>query len=367
MKRLAVFLATSGHSGVDRIMKNLIPELARLGLAVDLITIRGHGPHLEAVPAGVRIMALPVAHVNSAFLPLCAYLVRHHPDAILSDKDRVNRLVLWARKCTGVPATVAVRIGTTVSANLSRRGWLRRRLELASIRWWYRWADRVTVPSEGAARDLEAISGLGPPRLEVIPSPVVDQRIAVAAREPSGHPWLDAGDRPVLVAVGELSARKDFSTLVRAFALVRRVLNCRLVILGEGAKRRRLEQLARELDLEDSVSLPGFVTNPYAYMKRAALLVLSSVCEGMPVVLVEALALGVPVVATDCPSGPREILDQGRLGGLVPMKDPGAMAEAILQALREPVDSRLLREAVRPYGVTASARRYAAALGFELN
>lgn len=365
MKRLAIFLATSGHSGVDRVVKNLIPEFARMGLAVDLLQIRAHGPYLESVPKGVRIVAFRAAHVNSAFPALCTYLVRERPEAILSDKDRVNRMVLWARKLTGLPSRVVVRIGTTVSENLSRRGWVHRRLQLLSIRWFYRWADKVILPSAGAARDLMAISGLPPDKLEVIPSPVVNHRMLAAAEEPTGQPWLDAADLPVVLGVGELSARKDFSTLIRAFALVRAQLDCRLVILGEGRKRRRLEQLVRDLGLTGQVQLPGFVNNPYACMKRARVLVLSSVCEGMPVVLPEALALGLPVVATDCPSGPREILDYGRVGGLVPMRDAEAMAEAIVTALRQPPTPALLRVEAEPYRIEKSARRYAAALGFE--
>jgi len=151
--------------------------------------------------------------------------------------------------------------------------------------------------------------------------------------------------------------------LIRAFAKIRSERPCRLVILGEGKKRRELQRLAADLGIGDEVSLPGFVPNPYAFMKRASLFVLSSNCEGAPVVLIESLALGLPAVSTDCPSGPREILQHGRIGPLVPIGDDEALARAINATLDNPPDPALLRFAAAPYSVKESTDRYLAALG----
>ncbi|MCZ6872143.1 MAG: glycosyltransferase, partial [bacterium] len=178
---------------------------------------------------------------------------------------------------------------------------------------------------------------------------------------PLVHPWFEPGCPPVLLAVGRLAKQKDFGTLLRAFARLRRSQPARLLILGEGPERPALETLVRELGLEQDVRLPGFVDNPYAYMARASAFVLSSLWEGLPTVLVEALFCGAPVVATDCPSGPREILRGGELGGLVPMRDPVALADSMQMALAGKIP-RPTRESWQSYTVETVVDRYIAIL-----
>ncbi len=365
MTDLAFFLATSGHSGVDRVMGNLIGELARRGLRIDVLRIEGHGPHLPELPPNVRLFPLGAAHVNSCFLPLVKYLRREKPRVLLSDKDRLNRLALWARKVAGVATRVAVRMGTTVSENLAKRGRLERSLQYGSIRWFYPWADAVLVPSCGAAEDIIRIGRLRPEIVRVVPSPIVHAGLQAKAREAAEHPWFNDGGPPVVLGVGELCERKDFATLLQAFARLRKEMECRLLILGEGRKRQELESLAASLGVKSAVSLPGFVANPYAFMSRAALFVLASRCEGSPVVLMEALACGAPVVATDCPSGPREILQGGRLGPLVPIGDVEALARAMQSVLLQPPLPAVLRAGAEPFQVAASADCYLHAVGFE--
>ena len=361
---LAVFLATSGHSGVDRVFRNLVPEFARRGLHVDVLAIRGHGPHYGELPAGVRRIVFGADHVNTALPALWCYLRRERPQVLLTDKDRVNRTALIARRLARVPTRVGVRLGTTPSVNLANRGAVERWLQTASMRRLYRSADAVLVPSRGAAADLARLARLPPSLVHVVPSPVVGARMHALAGERPDHPWFgDGGPAPIL-GVGELSERKDFATLLRAFARLRgERRTARLVVLGEGRRRAELEQLARTLGIADAVSLPGFVANPYCYMARAAAFALCSRWEGMPVVLIEALALGTPAVACDCPSGPREVLADGRYGPLVPIGDDAAFATALEGVLREPLPPALLQEAVRGYTVEASADAYLAALG----
>jgi glycosyltransferase involved in cell wall biosynthesis len=363
MSRLALFLATSGHSGVDRVMKNLIVEFASRGHGVDLLRIENHGPHLETVPEGVRLVPLGTSHVNGSLWPLVRYLRRERPTALLVDKDKLNRLALWARRIARVPTRVAVRMGTTVSENLARRSWLQRQVQYFSIRHFYPWAEAIIVPSQGAARDLALVGRLPLERIRVIPSPVVTADLARLAAGPVDHPWFSDGADPVILGVGELCVRKDFSTLIRAFAFLRKRKSARLVILGEGRQREQLEELAMELGIGKDVSLPGFVSNPYAFMARAAMFVLSSRCEGSPVVLMEALATGCPAVSTDCPSGPREILQDGTFGSLVPVGDVAALARAMERTLDHRPAVESLKTAAAPYSVSASAEGYLAALG----
>lgn len=355
-------MATSGHSGVDRIINNLVPALAAHGHPVDLLQVDGHGPYLKHVPANVSVIRLETSHAYSSLWPLVKYLRSKRPAAILSDKDRVNRVALLAAKIAGVPLRVAVRTGTTVTRDLQARGTVNRLMHFVSMRYLYRWADAIIVPSHGAAVDLAGFAGVSLQRIRVLPSPVVRADLLRLAAEPVDHPWFADAGPPVVLGVGELCLRKDFATLLRAFAKVQRQSPCRLLILGEGRQRQALLELARELEIDQSVALPGFIVNPFAYMAKAALFVLASTCEGSPVALMEALGVGVPVVATDCPSGPREVLANGRYGRLAPVGDADALADAMLATLAEPPDRTFLQEAARAYTVQASAEKYLQAL-----
>lgn len=362
-RRVAVFAATSGHSGVDRALKNLIPALAARGHSIDVLQVRGHGPRLEDLPAGVRLIDLGSRHVYGSFLALVRYLRRERPYALLSDKDRVNRTALLAREVAGSGTRVVVSLGTTVSIELASRGPFERWLQRSSMKHLYPLASRVVVTSGGVAEDLSQYTGLPRSLIEVVPSPVVPTALLCASPPRPDHPWFRPDEPPVILGVGELSARKDFETLVRAFALVRRSRSCRLLILGKGKRRDRILALAAELGVGQDVDLAGFKPEPYSYMAHAAVFALSSRWEGLGFVVVEALAVGTPVVSTDCPSGPREILQDGHYGRLVPVGDYVRMAEAIEETMRAPPDRKTLREGALPYTIDNSADCYLRVLG----
>lgn len=363
MTELAIFVATSGHSGVDRVIGNLVTGLERLGIATDLLQIEHHGPHLELDGwQHVRRVPLGTRHVNTALPGLVRYLRRERPSVLLADKYRVNRLAILARRLAGVPTRLALRIGTTVSQGLRHRGAGTRALETWTFRHFYGGVEAVLAPSQGAARDLERLAGWPPGRVRTVPSPVLDAE-RLAAQPPPQHPWFRPGAPPVVLGVGELSPRKDFETLLRGFARLRAGRSCRLLILGRGGRRDALLTLAAELGVADDVELPGFVADPYPYMAHAAAFALTSRWEGMPVVLIEALALGTPVLAADCPSGPSEILGGGTLGPLVPVGDARAVAAGLTQLLDQPPDPALLRAAAGPYEILSSTRAYLQAMG----
>lgn len=344
---------------------NLVRQWAAWGLRVDLLQVRGHGPHIAEPPANLRLLDLGARHVLSALPALVRYLRRERPVALLSDKDRVNRTAILARSLARSRSRLVVRLGTTLSRNLESRGPVERWVQRRSVRWLYRQADRLLVPSQGVADDLADHTGFPSEQISVVRSPIVTQSLAEQALLQPGHPWFADPSAPVILGVGELGYRKDFETLIRAFARLRARRPCRLIILGRGRRRERLESLARELGVDDDLDLPGFESNPYAFMARADLFVLSSRWEGMPVALVEALACRTPVVSTDCPSGPREVLEGRSVGELVPVEDDQAMAGAMEAMLDRRVPAAALDAAVAEYRVGRSAAAYLRVLGLE--
>jgi glycosyltransferase involved in cell wall biosynthesis len=226
----------------------------------------------------------------------------------------------------------------------------------------YKGVDCIVAPSEGVAEDARVLTRFAPEGVVVIRNPVVTPALDLLAREPVMHPWFQPGEVPVILGAGRLTEQKDFPTLIRAFAAARQQRPCRLVILGEGSLRPALEHLVEELGLGSEVWFTGYVANPHALMAKSAVFVLSSAWEGSPNVLTEALAVGTPSVATDCPSGPREILRGGEFGPLVPVADFAALAAAIQATLDRPLPAARLRQAVVDYSAHISARRYLEAL-----
>jgi len=295
----------------------------------------------------VHVVDLRARRVLTALPALVRYLRRTQPVAMASVLDHANVVALWARRIARAPRRVVVIEQNTLSQVAGNASsWRDRILPRVAARF-YPWADSVVGVSASVAEDLLDLTGLPPERVHVVFNPIVSRELHDMARAPAGHAWFE-GDEPVAVAVGRLRPQKDFPTLLRAFAKAREGRRGRLIILGDGPERPRRESLIGELGLEEHVDLPGFTSNPYAFMSRACAFVLSSRWEGLPTVLIEALSCGTPVVATDCPSGPREILDGGRFGTLVPVGDVDALADGIAAAL----DGALPRppeESWRPY------------------
>lgn len=360
--RIAFFLATSGHSGVDRLMCNLIPAVARRGYAVDQLKVRRHGPELGGA-AGVRVIDLGSAHVYSSLPALVRYLRRERPDVMLSDKDRVNRTAVLGRLLASVTTRLVLRSGTTITVDLQHRSALDRGMQRLSFRWLYPQAQAVIVPSAAAARDLIAFAELPSSLVRVVASPAVPAVLFERDPEPPDHPWFTPGAPPVVLGVGELSLRKDFATLLRAFARLAATRDLRLMILGRGGQREALLQLAGQLGVADRVSLPGFSDAVFSHMRHARVFALCSRWEGMPVVLIEALAAGTPVVATDAPGGSRELLQDGALGPLVPIGDVDSLSTALQQLLDHPPARERLRAAAEPYEIEAATTAYLAAMG----
>jgi glycosyltransferase involved in cell wall biosynthesis len=341
---LALFLADLAGGGAERMMVNLAGGLAERGVRVDLVLVRAEGAYLGEVPSSVRVVGLGKPTASAAIPALARYLRRERPDALLATLRYVSLSAALAHALAGGRSALFVREATTPSSRVGEARGLKSRVVDLGMRWAYQRAEGVLAVSEGVAADLLRTQGVPPEKLTVVHNPVVTPDLAAKAAIDPGHPWFVTGAPPVVLAVGRLEAMKDYPTLIAAFAALRAEREARLVILGEGGQRAKLESLIREHGLQDDVDLPGFVANPFAYMARASVLALTSVREGLPGVLIQALACGCPVVATDCPSGPHEILDGGRFGELVPMGDPAAFAAALRRVLDAPPDPATLRE-----------------------
>ncbi|WP_295431013.1 glycosyltransferase [uncultured Thiodictyon sp.] len=360
---LAVFASFSGTGGVERMLINLIRGFVDLGQAVDLVLVRAESPHLGRLPEAVTRIELTTNHTLLAAPALARYLRARRPAALLAAKDRAGRTAVLARALAGTGTPLALRLGTHLSTAMAGRAAVSRWLRYLPIRLLYPRLDRIIAVSTGVAQDTARIARLPAASIAVIRNPVITPELAVQAARPCPHPWLNAPGPPVICAAGRLQRQKDFPTLIRAFARVRAGRDCRLLILGEGNARPALAALIAELGLGEQVALVGFQSNPYRYLARAALFVLSSAWEGSPNVLTEALALGVPVVATDCPSGPAEVLDGGRFGPLVPVGAVDAMAAAMAATLDRPLPAAVLRSAVSEYEQGRSARHYLEMMG----
>jgi len=356
-----------GPGGVGRVMINLVEGLLRRDIGVDLLLPPGDYPELDraGLPAG-RIR-LDIDDTELATRQVQAHVSRTKPSALLSNKDQTHALLHHNAFPQGRPHTL-FRVGTNVAEKLRRQGritapWRRRRLAALLAE-----ADGLIGISPGVTRALDAM--LGPaspsrprPALMTIWNPVDRSALINAAAAPAAHPWLAAPDRPVIVSVGRLVKAKDYPTLIRAFARLRARRPCRLILIGDGRQRDRLMRLARRLGIDADVDLIGHRPNPFPLMAAADLFVVSSVFEGANNALMEAVALGIPCVATDCPSGPGDILEHGALGPLVPPGDHRALAAAMEQALREPVDREVLRDSAARFDLEQSVTRYQQALG----
>jgi glycosyltransferase involved in cell wall biosynthesis len=326
---------------------------------------------LAADPAGLasllRPVLLPIRPTSKVrYLPdLVRYLRRERPQVLLSAMTDMNLAALWARRLARVPTELVIsehiNLSQSVQAAFNRRKWRYRFLPPLLART-YPWAEAIIAVSIGVADDLSTLAEIPRERILTIYNPVVTPDLEEKSRALCDHPWFAPGSPPVLLAVGRFTAQKDLPTLLRAFARVRRIRPVRLLLLGEGEERTKLEALVRELGVAADVALPGFVLNPFPYMARAAMLVLSSLHEGLAMVVIEALACGCPVVSTDCPSGPAEILEGGRYGALVPVGDVEAMAKAIHAALDGTHDPELLKTRAAEFSLERAAERYLAVL-----
>ncbi len=356
---------TSAYGGAPVVVVNLANEWVGRGIAVDVLVFTRRGVTTFPFPFDPRVQLhfLRARGRAGLFFRILLLLLRLRPAAVLAIGTKANLLCGWATRLPGIGGGFWASLHHSLSSEMA--GWDARKCR-RRVRLWRRTlarADGMIAVSRGVAEDFAQVTGIEPRKVRVVDNPIVTPDLAALALGAADHPWLRDAGPPVILGVGRLTAQKDFATLLSAFVLVREQRPCRLLIIGEGEERGRLEALAVRLGVGQVCNLPGFQPNPLPFMRAARLLVLSSRWEGFGNVLVEALYCGTPVVSTDCPHGPREVLADGAFGRLVPLDDVQALADAIVATLDEPPDRERLQARAAEFTAARSADGYLEAMG----
>lgn len=361
---LVIYLPDLSGGGAERLHLRLLPAFRVAGLDVTFLLDREKGELLEPVrELGAKIVSLGADRQIKALPRLVSFLKAHKPDVLIANMEHMNVMAVLAKKLARVKTRIVVTQHNAFSEQIKRPSWQFRALP-ALYKLALPFADHIVAVSAGVADDLSSAIGMDRSRIEVIYNGVVTEDFEKRSLATPDHPFFSQ-NQPVILGMGRFVAQKDFATLIQAFGTVsKHNEEARLLILGEGPLRSDLEAQVRQLGLESRVSLPGFSEHALGYLKKANLFVLSSRFEGFGNVVAEALACGTPVVSTDCPHGPAEILDNGRYGTLVPVADPAALATAISAALSAPVDNEALQQRGAVFSVLNCASQYMKLIGW---
>jgi len=361
---VALFVNSLRGGGSERLMVTLANAFAQRRLAVDLVLGRAHGPYCSDIDQRVNLVDFRTRSAVVGVLKLWLYLRKKRPAAMLSTNVMSNDAAIFVKIVFGTSTRIVINEGSTLSESLQSH--YEHPLPALRFAGWaapylYPRADAVIAVSEGVAKELVQTYRIPDEKIRTIYNPIITDDLESLARQEPSHAWLREAT-PVVLAVGRLHPAKDYPTLFRAFALLRKQVACRLLVLGEGQERPALARLAKELGIDGDLAMPGFVKNPFAYMRRAAVYVLSSRWEGLSNTLLEAMACGCPVVSTDCPHGPAEVLKNGRYGELVEVGNAPRLAAAI-EAVLAGRKKRPDREWLRRFSVESALDLYLDALG----
>lgn len=356
MSKITIFLTALDGGGAEKVMLNLAKGFVKSGLKVDLLLVKSTGAYVSQIPPEIELIDLKQDRLLTSIPSLINYLKTEQPQALLTALD-TNVIAAWLRRWSSISIRTIVTVHNNLSLESRHGEGIKRKLTAKFAGWFYGWADSIVAVSEGVAADLIEI-GLPKQKINVVYNPIVDDELKTKLRQPLEHRWLQDGQLPVILGVGRLTKQKNFITLIQAFAIVRDRIPARLMILGEGEDRADLESAIEQLGLESDVLLLGFVDNPYQYMFQAAVLVMSSVWEGFGNVLVEAMAAGTPVVSTNCPSGPAEILADGEYGKMVSVGDVEEMAKNIEITLRSPPNVEKLKHRAKTFSLDNATKSY---------
>ena len=393
--RISFLLDNLTGGGAEKVILNLASGFTKLGHPVDILVCKMEGVLCNRIPAGVNLVPLEASSPNLGFLcamradpaafraiagmftkrkpfrfipPIAAHLKVGRPAVLVSALPKSNINAVLAKYYSGTPTRVVVGAHINMSTQDTEcysSGKSKLRYMRPLLQRCYRRADAVVAVSEGVAKDIAKYLGLHRAHITAIYNPIETREIEALSHEPLKHRWFREETVPIVLGVGRFVDQKDFPLLLRAFARLRQNRPARLVLLGgdeSSAEQREHKQqlisLASQLGVQEDLDMPGFKINPYPFLRKASVFVLSSRYEGFGNVLVEALLCGCPVVSTNCPSGPAEILADGRYGMLVPVGDEHSLAEAIGETLDNPRDMAALRARGEEFSIENAVERY---------
>ncbi len=370
--RIAIFIYGLTGGGATRRTLTLAEGFSRRGHSVDMVVISGKGPLVSELPSSVQLVELATTFsagilcrrgsrrrkIFFSQFALACYLRKNRPDVLLAAANHVNLAAIGARKLSGTKIPLITRVSNHLSTSLLQGHQLAKKVRYYLACRLYRQADAIITVAEGIADDIKSSAEIPSHRVTTIYNPTFTLDLVDKAAASLQHPWFVPGAPPVIIGVGRLTEQKDFITLVKAFSLLRKKRKARLVILGEGKDRNKISSLIEDLGLVDDVEMPGYVDNPIAWMANASVFCLSSIWEGLPGVLIEAMAAGCPVVSTDCPGGASEILENGKYGPLVHPGDDKALAAAISTVLDAPIDREVLKLRAADFSVENAINGY---------
>lgn len=358
--KIALFIPSLRGGGAERMFARMATHFSELGHSVDMVVMSSaNTEYQDELSAQVRLVDLKTPRLWTSLPAFRRYCREERPDVVVSAMPLANGIAAWVMRLMKAPPRLVITERNAISMAFGDLDVPKYRPLMWLIRPSYRWADAAVGVSKGVAKRLRRMPGLAPNRVYSIPNPAWSPDIETHANSAaSTHGWLEDKRVPVIISAGRMEAQKDFANLLRAFSKVRSRRLAKLVIIGEGSQQRQLEALAIELGIDQDLAMPGFQKNPFVWFAKADVFVMSSIHEGFPNVLVECMACGTPVVSTDCPSGPSEILEGGVYGPLVPVGDHAALAEAIEQQLDNPISVDWLKARAREFSIEASCSAY---------
>ena len=356
--KITLFIPSLHGGGAEKVFVNLANGFIKKNKKVDLILAKQEGPYLKDLSEKVNIINLNKKRVLFTLLPLIQYLNREKPDILISALSHANIITLIANYFINNKIKVIVTEHNPISIKNNQLFFLKKLLTKFFIKKLYKKSNKVVAVSRGVANDLVKTLKISENNLHVIYNPIYTSGLVKKPSSEFFHKWLDNKKDIIIIAIGRLTKQKNFLLLIKSFEIIVKKINVKLIILGEGEERQNLEKSIQNLNLQNSIDLPGFVDNPYSFLNKSNIFVLSSDFEGFGNVLVEAMACGTPVVSTNCPSGPSEILENGKYGKLVPVNNPNALAEAIIETLNNPIESSILQKRASFFSVEKSVNEY---------
>jgi len=333
---IAFVLATFSPGGSQSVMVTLANGLAGKGWKVDMVTMAAKGPFLDKLKPTVNVVDLKTRRVSRSVNKLRGYFDEHKPDVIISSQVHTNVIVAVSNRFSKSRAKLILRESSSPYSQYKEGDWLKKLIYWGAF-FSYPFADHYVGQSYGLTNELLNFYRIDARKIDTIGNPIISTDLFEQAKESGDHNWLNE-NIPIILSMGRFSIVKDFPTLIKAFAKVRKQQMCRLIILGDEDQsasdlKDELVKLTKELGIEKDVDFPGFKNNPFPYVRDAKVYVLSSLHEALPGALIQAMALGCKLVSTDCPTGPREVLGNGKFGLLVPVGDVDKMADAIASQL----------------------------------